>query len=186
MQLGKLTCEFTDTDRKEVKHLRWNGKSISSSEAKVVITTEMPGAVERKGDSALRFGQRTLRPDQAAFRDEVMRVYGGECCLTGCAVPFALEAAHIAPFTDGGPDAAANGLLLRADLHALMDSGHLAIDPATRKVHFSPEARHWPEYARLHGRRRLRAPQAGYEDRAPGRKALALRWDAFKSITATF
>ncbi len=43
-----------------------------------------------------------------------------------------LEAAHIKPFSEGGPNEVRNGLLLRADLHRLFDTGHVTVTPKLR------------------------------------------------------
>lgn len=48
-------------------------------------------------------------------------------------------------------------LLLRADLHTLMDCGLLAIDPATHNIILAPTVRDSPDYKKLHGQR-LRDP----------------------------
>jgi putative restriction endonuclease len=40
-----------------------------------------------------------------------------------------LEAAHIQPFANGGPHDVPNGLLLRADIHRLFDSGYVTVTP---------------------------------------------------------
>jgi putative restriction endonuclease len=44
----------------------------------------------------------------------------------------ALEASHIRPFSDDGPHEVSNGLLLRADLHRLFDTGYLTVTPEHR------------------------------------------------------
>jgi putative restriction endonuclease len=41
----------------------------------------------------------------------------------------ALEAAHIRPYRENGPHRVSNGLLLRADLHRLFDTGYVTITP---------------------------------------------------------
>jgi hypothetical protein len=45
-----------------------------------------------------------------------------------------LEAAHIEPHADGGHNSPDNGLLLRADIHTLLDAGLLAIKPESLRV----------------------------------------------------
>ena len=44
----------------------------------------------------------------------------------------ALEAAHVRPYADGGPHALPNGLLLRADIHRLYDTGYVTVTPDYR------------------------------------------------------
>jgi putative restriction endonuclease len=50
-----------------------------------------------------------------------MEAYERACALTGEHSLPALEAAHIIPFALCGPHDVQNGLLLRADLHGLLD-----------------------------------------------------------------
>ncbi len=69
-----------------------------------------------------------LRRGQAAFRTKLMEAYCGCCCVTGCDVPAALEAAHIMPYRGRHSNIATNGLLLRSDVHSLFDQGLLALD----------------------------------------------------------
>jgi hypothetical protein len=60
--------------------------------------------------------ERLVRPGEARFREALFDAFGGRCVITGCAVPVALEAAHIRPLWDSGSDGLENGLLLRTDL----------------------------------------------------------------------
>lgn len=70
-----------------------------------------------------------LRPDQERFRDEVGEMWDWTCPLSGCTVREVLDAAHL-----GGrgawrvPRHLQSGILLRCDLHRLLDSGLLTID----------------------------------------------------------
>jgi hypothetical protein len=68
------------------------------------------------------------RPQQRKFKKRVMAACNSKCVLSGETVAAALEAAHIIPVGRyNGSDQGSNGLLLRADLHALFDSGHIRI-----------------------------------------------------------
>jgi len=68
------------------------------------------------------------RQGQGKFRKDLLKAYGGECAVTGCAVTPLLEAAHIHPYRGGSTNHASNGLLLRADLHTLFDLGMIWIE----------------------------------------------------------
>jgi putative restriction endonuclease len=50
-----------------------------------------------------------------------------------------LEAAHIVPYNGPETNHPGNGLLLRADLHALFDLGLVAVDAATMCLLVSPK-----------------------------------------------
>ncbi|MDW4496358.1 HNH endonuclease [Sulfitobacter sp. D35] len=82
-----------------------------------------------------RLNWQKVRPVQGKFRDDLFDVYDGRCLLTHCAVPEALEAAHVLPH-NGDPvrDRADNGLLLRRDLHSMFDAMLWSIDPKTSMV----------------------------------------------------
>lgn len=79
------------------------------------------------------------RRGQPAFRRKLLKAYGGKCAVSGCNVREVLEAAHIIPYLGGKTDFAANGLLLRADLHTLFDLCLISVDATTKKVLVSPK-----------------------------------------------
>ena len=72
------------------------------------------------------------RRGQPRFRNDLLDVYDGSCCVTGCKVVELLEAAHIDPHSDGGDYSLHNGLLLRSDIHTLFDQYLFAIDEYNR------------------------------------------------------
>ena len=88
------------------------------------------------------------RRGQAAFRAALLEAYDGRCCVTGCGLKDALEAAHIAPYKGDHSHHVQNGLLLRADLHTLFDLGLLTISHEYR-VKLSSSARADGSYAHL-------------------------------------
>lgn len=82
-------------------------------------------------ERAARFRQVQTRPDQGLFRDAVFRACGGQCVISGCAIPEALEAAHlIGRDWRQGHNGVTDGILLRRDLHSLYDPGPLRISDA--------------------------------------------------------
>lgn len=89
---------------------------------------------------------RTVR--DRAFAAQVRNAYGGRCAFTGLKVEngggwLEMEAAHIQPVKDRGPDSIRNGLALSRTVHALFDRGFLSIDERCRvlvsKTHPLPE-----------------------------------------------
>lgn len=74
-----------------------------------------------------------IQREQQAFREELLEM-DGCCALTGETCETVLEAAHIVPAGDGGFEGAENGMLLRADIHRLFDSGKFSICPETGKI----------------------------------------------------
>ncbi|MEY4883036.1 MAG: hypothetical protein RIS34_890, partial [Pseudomonadota bacterium] len=73
-----------------------------------------------------RFGTVELRTRQAAFRKRIFEKYNGRCPISGCDEPAALEAAHLGS-KGGWRTNHSEGILLRRDLHALLDAGKLQI-----------------------------------------------------------
>ncbi len=67
------------------------------------------------------------RVGQGAFRCLVTDAYGRRCAVTGERTLPVLDAAHIRPYKEQGPNIAANGILLRKDIHKLFDDGYLTI-----------------------------------------------------------
>ena len=96
-----------------------------------------------------RTAAREARPEQRPFRRALLEAYGGRCALTGCDVAEALEAAHVADWRSENDVGA--GMVLRADLHRLLERGLLVID-GDYTVRTAP-----PWYRALEGQR-LRLP----------------------------
>ncbi|USY22516.1 HNH endonuclease [Nocardiopsis exhalans] len=94
------------------------------------------------------------RLGQEAFKLALMDAYQGRCAVTGRDVRPTLEAAHIHPVANGGLHRLDNGLLLRADVHKLYDSGYLTITPKLTVQVSSSLHQHSPnakEYTSLAG-----------------------------------
>lgn len=73
-----------------------------------------------------RFGLVELRTRQTEFRRRMVEKFGGRCPISGCDEPAALEAAHLGS-KGGWRTNHTEGILLRRDLHALLDAGKLEI-----------------------------------------------------------
>ena len=106
-----------------------------------------------------RFGRPVLvmpRLGQGGFRVLVTDAYAWRCAITGERTRPVLEAAHIRPYAAGGPHELSNGILLRSDLHRLLDDGYLGIDPGGRRVMVSKRIReqfeNGKDYYQLEGR----------------------------------
>lgn len=73
-----------------------------------------------------RFGTVELRTRQAEFRKRIFEKFNGRCPISGCDEPTTLEAAHLG-VPGGWRTNHTDGILLRSDLHKLMDAGKLQI-----------------------------------------------------------
>jgi len=71
----------------------------------------------------------------------VTDAYERRCAITGERTLPVLEAAHIKPYSSGGPHEPENGLLLRSDLHTLFDQGYVTVDAHQLKVVVSSRIR---------------------------------------------
>jgi len=91
-----------------------------------------------------------LRQGQPRFRKALLRAYDGRCAISGCDLEEALEAAHILPYRGEYTHHVQNGILLRADLHTLLDRGLISIDPDSLTVVIHPKLKH-SQYAALGG-----------------------------------
>ena len=111
-----------------------------------------------------RYGEPVLvkpRLGQGAFRVLVTDAYRRRCALTGESTLPVLEAAHILPFSENGPNEVCNGMLLRSDFHKLFDLGFITVtqdysievSPRIREEWFNGKA-----YYRLHGQKLTNLP----------------------------
>lgn len=115
------------------------------------------------GEPVARYGTPTLitpRLGQGAFRIAVTEAYGRRCAVSEGKVLPALDAAHIRPYADGGTHIKSNGILLRKDIHCVLDAGYATVDTdyrfvVSRKV--KEVFNNGEEYRRLHGKE-LRLP----------------------------
>jgi hypothetical protein len=92
-----------------------------------------------------------VRRGQAAFRASLLNAYNGRCCVTGCDLADALEAAHISPYRGQHSNHLQNGLLLRSDIHTLFDLGLIALDEE-RRVVIAPQLQASEAYRHLDAR----------------------------------
>jgi putative restriction endonuclease len=80
-----------------------------------------------------RYGAEYLtraRLGQGAFRVLVTDAYQRRCAVTGERTLPVLQAAHIKPYGESGPHRVDNGILLRADLHILLERGYMTLTEA--------------------------------------------------------
>ena len=105
----------------------------------------------------------TVRPrlGQRSFRVAVLDSYGRRCAVTSEKTLPALEAAHIRSYRDVQEHVLSNGILFRADIHKLFDSGYVTVAPdyhflVSRRI--KEEFENGRDYYALHGMP-IRLPQ---------------------------
>lgn len=102
-----------------------------------------------------------VRLGQGAFRVLVTDAYNRKCAVTAERTLEVLEASHIKPFSDSGPNKIENGLLLRSDIHKLFDVGYLTINNELRvevSKRIKEDYDNGKEYYALHGNRLITLP----------------------------
>jgi putative restriction endonuclease len=101
------------------------------------------------------------RLGQRSFRVAVLDSYGRRCAITNEKTLPVLEAAHIRDYHDVPVHSINNGILLRADIHKLFDSGYVTVTPdyefeVSRRI--KEEFENGRDYYALQGAR-IRLPQ---------------------------
>lgn len=81
-----------------------------------------------------RQAQVTARPNQTAFRFNLMKVYGVGCAVCDIGYQELLHAAHICPVEQNGSDHPLNGIVFCLNHHRAFDAGLFRIDPETLEV----------------------------------------------------
>jgi putative restriction endonuclease len=99
-----------------------------------------------------------------------MDAYNRACAVTQEHSLPAIEAAHIHPYAENGPQDVRNGILLRADLHRLFDQGYLTVTTDHRlevSLRLKADYDNGRTYYPLHGAK-LALPKAPHERPTPG------------------
>jgi putative restriction endonuclease len=143
-----------------------------------------PGPATIAAVESPRYGEPALirpRLGQGTFRVIVTDAYERRCAMTGERTLPVLQAAHIKPYSSGGPHQLDNGLLLRSDLHTLFDQGYVTVDADQMKVVVSRRIReefeNGRDYYQLHGRA-IRSPRETQS--LPAREYLAFHNSLFR------
>ncbi len=185
--IGETRIRFVDETRTAVESVEWRDVGRDKFEEYDVIPSwrparELPPITPfkppKKGDRRKRgVLEAVLRPNQLRFRSQLLGVYARRCAVTGFRVEAALEAAHLMPYRGPDYDHIQNGLLIRADLHRLLDLYLISINPATYGLAIAPSLRRFSEYAVLDGHK-LNLPAR--KEYWPAVDALAHHWRGFK------
>jgi putative restriction endonuclease len=152
-----VTGETYDTTEQDGERL-WNEVALRLND----VMTEGQGLV---AESFSGYGNEYLiksRLGQGAFRILVTGAYNRNCAISGEKALPVLQAAHIKPFNEQGPNSVSNGLLLRSDLHILFDRGYLTVTPdykieISRKI--KEEFNNGKHYYAFHGKELLALPK---------------------------
>src|ERR1700734_2628456 len=171
-----------DSEDRTTGKLLW--KAITERLASRAAANEDLGPAAIAVVESERYGQPVIvrpRLGQGTFRVIVTDAYERRCAITGERTLPVLEAAHIKPYSSGGPHEPENGLLLRSDLHTLFDQGYITVDAVQLKVVVSSRIReefeNGRDYYHLHGRA-IRLPHES--DNLPSREYLTFHNERFR------
>jgi putative restriction endonuclease len=117
---------------KEEGHRVWQQLTAIMASTHVGEVSEWP---HEPAEMSERYGKPmivTPRLGQGSFRVVVTDAYDRRCAVTGERTLPVLQAAHIKPYGLNGPHSPQNGLLLRSDLHTLLDCGYVTVTPDLR------------------------------------------------------
>ena len=142
-----------------------------ASGGRAQIASEDPGAEYDERQVETRAA--VARLGQPDFRLAMLTQYRRRCAISGCLVEAVLEAAHLRPYRGQRSNVPVNGLLLRSDLHTLLDAGLMGIHPLQRTVHFAPHVAVNPPYRDYDGQPIARPLDARA---APAQAILAEKW----------
>lgn len=133
----------------------WEQVRLGMSQVLAARPTDAAMAV---AEEAPRYGADFLtraRLGQGAFRVLVTDAYERRCAVTGERTLPVLQAAHIKPYVESGPNRISNGILLRADFHILLDRGYLTLTEDLRMEvsrRIKQDFDNGKQYYALHGR----------------------------------
>lgn len=148
---GNVRRILVKTEQALRDFVNWYMILDSDSEAVGSIGGSCPSTASEKsqGERLRKLYSVLARPEQAKFRKAIVERDGEKCALTRCEDRPALHAAHLKAVSDDGLDEAENGVILRADIHLLFDSGLLKFDVSGR-VLISSDVK-FEEYKKLNG-----------------------------------
>jgi putative restriction endonuclease len=124
-------------------HFGWVDGWDDEAESFLITFSESPKPAEEPdedsplppgGKSGGKKTERSVRPNQQRFKFAVLHRYGARCAVCDMDVPEVLDAVHIRPWGERGPDDPRNGLILCAVHHRALDKGLFAIEPGTLKI----------------------------------------------------
>jgi hypothetical protein len=146
---GVTRIIFTDDRRQEIQAVSWTdeGSAEPSEHAtfKRIVNQEVLDEVKR----LKRLGLIASRPLQPKFRADIRDAYQDKCAVTNCRIAGVLEAAHVRVKERIDDNSRENGILLRADIHALFNLGLLTLTKDGSKLELGADLKCDPTYGPL-------------------------------------
>lgn len=123
------TVDIADRDHRVVARARV--ESVEGAVMKLAKATPVEPFYAWAGGSTVIASQpdvtapTPIRPEQERFRKNLLKAYRGRCAVTGCDIEQLLDAAHLRPWQVYNQ--VSDGILLRTDIHRLLEAGLLTI-----------------------------------------------------------
>ncbi|MGN9890292.1 HNH endonuclease [Micromonospora sp. L31] len=150
---------------------------VSAAEAQKDSTAGVESPPSDDYDARLRVVRQIVaRRGQRTFRAALLQAYRGRCAITGADAEAVLEAAHLRPYRGIDSNILSNGLLLRADVHTLLDLRLLAIEPISRRVRVSQQLAK-SSYWKLDG---VQLSEPAAQNQRPALTVLENLWKLFR------
>lgn len=139
-----------DVPRKQWQ-LQGSGKRLDTKAARKIDSMILNGILVGRGETTRademaqeaarhhKLIDQWTRPDQQRFRERILSLYRNKCAVTGCVTQAVLEAAHIKIQKGQDDNNLQNGILLRADIHALFDRLLVTLSADGTQLEISPE-----------------------------------------------
>lgn len=154
ISLGTLNAMLQDQAQQNAIRPLDRQKLVTELEYKSVQPPEPPTNRSRPLSTPVgghRLIPTKVRRGQDQFRKQLLDKYGQVCAITGPCPAEALEAAHLRLYAQHATHDLDQGILLRADIHSLLDREMLAIDPDTWTVMIRPSLSQYEMYRKLEG-----------------------------------
>jgi HNH endonuclease len=158
---GTTKIIFSDNTRQTIKSVLWADPDETFRNLHPIFQRVSNSDAEEEVARLVRLGKIASRPEQVVFRARLREAYGGKCAVTGCSTPEALEAAHVRVKKGADLNDLKNGILLRADIHALLDAGLITLTEDGARIQVRQELVSDPTYQFLDGKPVLQPSHGG-------------------------
>lgn len=153
-------------------------EQVNARQTEILLTEEIVlNEIENDQIDIYDIIKRKKRKAQDRFKSNLVKAYGGKCCISGVGVSSVLSGAHIEPHSIAGDNSSVNGLLLRADIHKLFDDELIGIDPRSLEVVVHPDLLD-TIYRDFNGARLIDR----IDGKKPNSKILKKRWEALSWV----
>lgn len=154
--IDRLKAITRGSDRASIRRVEKAGLDEMLEEAgwigrpwELFAPSTRPGSASASPTGGIKTGKGRWRVGQAAFRDRLLARDGAVCAITGPQPKAILDAAHWVPFAETHSHKLGHGLLLRKDIHRLVDHNDITICPEDWTVAVNPRLEDYPDIWKL-------------------------------------